>query len=151
MPSQPFSASCRQNSPVTAASVAIIWRTNWVVHSPSRNLRAVSRSNSCSSLNPISIPLSRSGTARSDRHRTSDDAAVHDAPVLTHRGIDHNAMQQTAVVPHDQITRAPAMDVDELRLRDMREQLVEQRPPLCLGEAEDMRRMIAEIERLSAG
>src|SRR5437667_3893317 len=55
MPSQPCSASLCQNSSVTAAGSAIRRRTNWVSHSLSRNLRAVSRNSSCSSVNPISI------------------------------------------------------------------------------------------------
>src|SRR5690242_9433363 len=55
MPSQPFSASRDQNSGVVASSVAIMRRTKRVSHSPSRNLRAASRNNSCSSLKPISI------------------------------------------------------------------------------------------------
>src|SRR5215472_77490 len=59
MPSQPCSASFRQNSSVTAAGSAIRWRTNCVVHSLSRNRRAVSRSSSCSSVNPMSMFQSR--------------------------------------------------------------------------------------------
>src|SRR6266853_2245739 len=98
MPSQPLSASCRQNSSVTAASVAIISRTNLVVHSLSRNLRAVSRSNSCSSVKPISIP-----PPISDRHRAADDAAVHDAPVFIRLVVGGGAVQEAAVVPHDEV------------------------------------------------
>src|ERR1041384_2672854 len=55
MPTPPGSASLRQNSSVTAAGSAILWRTNCVLHSLSRNRRAVSRSSSCSSVKPISI------------------------------------------------------------------------------------------------
>ena len=64
MPSQPWSASFLQNSSVTAAGSAIRARTKRLSHSLSRNLRAVSRSNSCSSVNPISIayPLGKPST-----------------------------------------------------------------------------------------
>src|SRR5437764_12632590 len=112
MPSQPLSASCRQNSSVTAASVAIISRTNLVGHWLSRNLRAVSRSNSCSSVKPISISVS----AVLERHRASDDAAMHDAPVSGQSRVDHKPVQQAAVVPHDEIAGAPAMAINKLPL-----------------------------------
>src|SRR5437763_4599114 len=110
MPSQPFSALCRQNLSVTAVSVAIISRTNFVGHSPSRNFRAVSRSNSCSSVKPISIAVS----AVSERHRALHDAAMHDPPVAAQSRIDDEPMQQAAVVPHDEIACVPAMAIDEL-------------------------------------
>src|SRR5437868_13285772 len=105
MPSQPLSASCRQNSSVTAASVAIISRTNLVGHWLSRNLRAVSRSNSCSSVKPISICVS----AASERHGALDDAAMHDAPIPAQSRIDNEPVQQAAIVPHDEIAGMPAM------------------------------------------
>src|SRR5712692_8622935 len=111
MPSQPFSASCCQNSGVTASSVAIIRRTKVVGHSLSRNLRAVSRNNSCSSLKPISMALSL------QRHSALDDAAVHDPPVFVGFEVADGAVQQAAIVPHHQISQAPAMGVDELPLR----------------------------------
>src|SRR5215472_13178114 len=59
MTSQPCSASFRQNSSVTVAGSAMLCRTNWVVHSLSRNRRALSRSSSCSSVYPMSILQSR--------------------------------------------------------------------------------------------
>src|SRR5271155_1601601 len=58
MPSQPCSASFCQNPSVIAAGSAIRWRTNCVVHSLSKKRRALSRSISCSSVNPISISQS---------------------------------------------------------------------------------------------
>src|SRR5262249_38049914 len=147
MPSQPFSASLCQNASVTAASLAIMSRTNLVGHSLSRNLRAVSRSNSCSSVKPISIGVS----AVSERHRALDNAAVHDAPVFSERGIDDQAVQQTTVVPHDEIAGMPAMPIDEWWLCRVYDQLVEQCPTLRLRQAADVRRMVAEVERLAAG
>src|SRR5712691_12364357 len=112
MPSQPFSASLPQNSGVTAASVAIIRRTNLVSHSLSRNLRAVSRSNSCSSLKPMSIGIPFM-PSRSERHGAPDDATVHDAPVFLRLVVGDGTVQETPVVPHDQIADTPAMDIDE--------------------------------------
>ena len=43
------------------------------------------------------------------------------------------------------------MDVDELPLRRMFEQFVEQRRAFRLGQAADVARMVAEIERFSRG
>src|SRR5436309_1674022 len=114
MPSQPFSASFCQNSPVTAASVAIIWRTNVVGHSPSRNLRAVSRKSSCSSVKPMSMPIL---PPRSERDRATNDAAVHDASVLARLAIDDGTVQQASVVPHHEVAELPALGIDELPLR----------------------------------
>src|SRR5436853_6862839 len=147
MPSQPLSASCRQNSSVTAASVAIISRTNLVGHSPSRNLRAVSRSNSCSSVKPISIRAS----ADSERHGALDDAAVHDAPISPHRIIDDKPVQQTAVVPHDEIAGMPAMPINKLRLCRVIEEFAKEGRALRLRHAEDVRGVVAKMERLAAG
>src|SRR6476659_6446263 len=120
MPSQPLSASCRQNSSVTAASVAIISRTNLVGHWLSRNLRAVSRSNSCSSVKPISIRVS----ADSERHGALDDAAMHDPPISPHRIIGDEPVQQTPIVPHDEIAGTPAMPIKKLGLRRVIEEFV---------------------------
>src|SRR5436190_24208610 len=102
MPSQPFPASFPQNSGVTAASVAIIRRTNLVSHSLSRNLRAVSRSSSCSSVKPMSIGIPFM-PRRSERHGAADDAAVHNAPVFLHLVVGDGAMEQAPVVPHHQV------------------------------------------------
>src|SRR6516165_8458199 len=63
MPSQPCAASFCQNSSVTAAGSAIRRRTNCVSHSLSKNLRALSRSSSCSSVNPMSMLAARFGEA----------------------------------------------------------------------------------------
>src|ERR1700752_236047 len=114
MPSQPCSASWCQNESVTASCVAMPSRTNFVVHSASRKRRAVSRSNSCSSLKPMSIALSG---GISDRHRALDDAAVHDAAIFAGIVVEDEPVQQAAVVPHDEIAFPPAVAVDEARLR----------------------------------
>jgi len=71
--------------------VAIIWRTKLVGHSPSRNLRAVSRSNSCSSVKPMSMPIL---PPRSERDPATNDAAVHDASVLARLAIDDGTMKK---------------------------------------------------------
>src|SRR4051794_19723323 len=117
MPSQPFSASFAQNSGVTAASVAIIWRTNLVSHSLSRNLRAVSRSSSCSSVKPMSIGVFPFIPRRSQRHRAGDDARVHAPPIFLDLVIGDGPVDEAPVVPHHQVAPAPAMDIDEWPLR----------------------------------
>ena len=65
--------------------------------------------------------------------------------------IGDNAMQQAAVIPHHQIADAPMMGVDEMALCRMVEQFPVQRSAFRLGHAENMRRVIAEIERLASG
>src|SRR5713226_302278 len=137
MPSQPFSASFCQNSPVTAASVAIIWRTNWVVHSLSRNLRAVSRKSSCSSVKPMSIP-----SPLSERHRAADDAAVHDAPVFVRLVIGKRAAEEAPVVPHDEVAELPMVGMDETPLSRMLEKLGEKGGARRFGEIPDVRRVV---------
>src|SRR5271166_2094639 len=82
MPSHPCSASCRQNPSVTASAVAIRSRTKRLSHSPSRNLRAVSRNNSCSSLNPISIyPVASADLGRRSAP-SGMRGGVDDQPIL---------------------------------------------------------------------
>src|SRR5215831_14112801 len=86
-----------------------------------------------------------------ERLRAAHHAAVQNAPFPTHFVIGNGAMQQTAVVPHDEITRLPAVSVDELPLGRVAEKLPEDCRTLRLGQAEDVRGMIAEIERPLAG
>src|SRR6516162_341281 len=101
-----------------------------------------------------SSPVSATRTARreqSEWHRASDHAAVQDPPIFTHVVIGDSAMEQAAVIPHDEITLAPAVGVHELPLRGVLEQLFEEGSPLGLGHAADVRGMVAKIERLAAG
>src|SRR4029077_17353632 len=59
MPSHPCSVSFSQNASVIAAGSAMRWRTKAEGHSFSRNLRALVRSSSCSSVKPISMLVFR--------------------------------------------------------------------------------------------
>jgi len=76
---------------------------------------------------------------------------MHHAPVSLHRVVNDEPVQQTAVVPHDEIAHAPAVPINELRLCRMLEEATEQGRALHLLHAKDAGRMIAEIERLAAG
>src|SRR5436305_10399966 len=144
MPSQPFSASGPQNAGVTAASVPIISRTNLIGLWPSRNLRAVSRSNSCSSLKPMSMAFSRS-CDRSVGHRAFDEAAMHDPPVFAAVGVEHGAMQQAAIVPHHEVAGAPAVAVHKPRLRRVFEEVAQQRRAFRRAQLADVHRAVAEL------
>ena len=79
------------------------------------------------------------------------DVAVHDAAIPGHLVIGHRTVEQAAIVPHDEIAVAPAMRVDVFGLRRVPQQCVEQRGALVLRHAEDVQRVVAEIERLRAG
>src|SRR5271157_6670822 len=79
---------------------------------------------------------------QSERHRASDDAAVHDAPAFSHVVIGDRAMEQAAVVPPHEITLPPALRIDELPLRRVFEQLVEEGRSLGLEHALDVRGMV---------
>ena len=59
-------------------------------------------------------------------------------------------MQETAVVPHHDIADPPAMCVNELSLCGVREQLAQQPGAFPGRQADDVRCVVAEIERLSA-
>src|SRR5438067_7104018 len=50
----------------------------------------------------------------------------------------HCVMDSAAVVPHDDVARLPAMPVDELVLRQLREQELEQSPALLARHAVEM-------------
>src|SRR4051812_335200 len=52
----------------------------------------------------------------SERHRSANHTAVQDAPISSHFVIGDGAVKQATIVPHHQITDAPAMGIDELRL-----------------------------------
>src|SRR5687767_55731 len=94
-PSQPCSASLPQNSSVTPASSAMRLRTNSDVHSFSRNLRAVARSISCSSLNPKSISFVL--PFREPEDALADDVLLH----FRRAALDRvGARAQERVLPH---------------------------------------------------
>src|SRR5271166_1855216 len=88
---------------------------------------------------------------RSERDRAAHHAAVQDAPVLARLVIGNGPMQQTAVVPHHEIAPAPTVGVDESPLGRVLQQLIEEGGSLRLGHAEDVRGVVAEIERLVTG
>jgi hypothetical protein len=87
----------------------------------------------------------------SERHGAADDAAVHDAAVARHLEIGGGAVQQAAVVPHHQFAEPPAMSIDKARLRRVRQEFGEQRGAVRFGQPDDVRRMVADIERLAPG
>ena len=64
---------------------------------------------------------------------------------------ENEPVQQNPVVPNDEIAGSPAMYVDELPLRRVFEKLGENDGAFGLRQPDDMRRVIAEIQRLAAG
>ena len=74
---------------------------------------------------------------------------VHHAPVL--RLVPGaTAVEHAAVVPHDQIARLPAVCVDQLRMGDGGHQLPEQGARRVRRHADDLARVGADVEGLSA-
>src|SRR5437763_9638637 len=61
------------------------------------------------------------------------------------------AMHRAAIVPHHEITDAPAVGIDELPLGSVLDELVDQRTALRVAHAEDAAGMGGEIERLATG
>ena len=86
----------------------------------------------------------------SERPIAEDGAAAHhaDQAGLVEAG---GAMQRAAVVPHDALTRAPAMGVDAGRRRDHHVELLDQRAAVVVSHALDRLGMVAEEDRLAAG
>src|SRR5215471_7888050 len=89
--------------------------------------------------------------ARLERLGACNHAAMEDAAFLIHLVIGYGAVQQAAVVPHHKITRLPAVGVYESPLRRVAEKLLEDCRSLRLRQAENMRGVVAEIERPLAG
>src|SRR5262245_49298635 len=60
------------------------------------------------------------------------------------------AMQGATVVPHDEIVQTPAMGIDELPLRRVRHQLVEQPGRFVLGQADHAHGVRGGVQRAAA-
>src|ERR1700740_497235 len=140
--------------------------TSWTVPAGAANTLASSGSDGtgmCSAAGAIAATATRrprgarrlikGAGERSDelyRHRSANHAAVEDAPVSAHFEIGDGAVKEAAIVPHHQIANAPAVGIDELRLRRVFQQFVEERPSLRFGHPKYVRGMVAEIKRLRA-
>ena len=61
------------------------------------------------------------------------------------------AVHGAAVVPDDEIVHPPAVGVDELPLRGVGEELLDQRAAVGFGHAKDPPGVRRQIERLAAG
>src|SRR5262245_44879398 len=85
----------------------------------------------------------------SERRITRDGDPMHTPPLA--RIIVERAMLGAAVVPDRQRTNLPAESAGKLRLHGMRHQKIENRPRLGAPEPVERLRMIASVERLSAG
>src|SRR5262249_59843998 len=60
-------------------------------------------------------------------------------------------VHRAAIVPHHEIVDPPAMGIDELPLRRVRGQLIDQCATLVLGHAEDPTGVRREVERFAPG
>ena len=91
-------------------------------------------------------------TARmSDRHRPSHHRAVQNTALLIHPEIGDNSVEQAAIIPHDEVADPPAVGVNELALRRMRQEFIQQCSPFGKWPPRYVRRVITEIERFDAG
>src|SRR5438309_9730155 len=119
-PSHPCSASFAQNSGVVPSGVSISLRTVGDGHSFSRNLRAVARRSSCSSLKPKST---RALSLRQAEHALADDVLLDlRGPALDRVG----ARAQERVLPEPVLDR-PVAALHELRVGalDLHRELLE--------------------------
>jgi len=62
-----------------------------------------------------------------------------------------SAVHGAAIVPHHEIMHPPAMRVDELPLRRMGDQLIDERAAFRLRHAKDAAGVRGEVKRLSSG
>src|SRR5688572_6371388 len=105
-----------------------------------------------------SPPELRITNSRGDRHAFLL-ATVRDVADRHPRQVAHvaqvvvlgAAVHRAAVVPHDELVRAPAVRVDELALRHVGDHLVDQLPAVLVAHAVDASRVRGDIERLAAG
>src|SRR5205085_10017365 len=94
--------------------------------------------------------LFRSRKQRLDRHLAEHGTTAHD-PRLRRRIVRRCPMHETAVIPNDQLAGLPAMLVGEIGMNGKRIQLLDQRPSFGVRHADDVLRVIAEIETLAMG
>src|SRR5580693_7813091 len=139
------------------------WTSRSIISSSTRQKALSAAIRTASSINPIRVeepagPRPRAGLRRLDLDagllagigHVADSGALHvafPAQVVELGAAVHGA----AVVPDDEIVQPPAMGVDELPLRGMGEEFLDQRAAVGFGHAENPPGVRRQIERLAAG
>src|SRR5580700_4862422 len=139
------------------------WTSRSIISSYTRQKALSAAIRTASSINPIRVeepagPRPRAGLRRLDLDAgllagigdVADRGALHvafPAQVVEFGAAVHGA----AVVPDDEIVHPPAVGVDELPLRGVRQELFDQRTAVGFGHAKDPSGVRRQIERLAAG
>jgi len=89
------------------------------------------------------------GSRRAETFLLTSIDFVRDSRAMQHTALDivigTAAMHCAAIVPHDEVADRPMVPIDELRLRGEGNQLLDQRPPLFDGPANDVGGVRGEI------
>jgi hypothetical protein len=101
-------------------------------------------------LRALRLPSFLGFRAFSRRRFAEDGAAAYDA-ALGRRIVRCSAMQEAAVVPDDELVRPPAMLVGEVGVHRQRVQFLDERAPFGVRHADDVFRVVSEIETFASG